>query len=142
MSSKPPATLKRSGRSRKQTAVEGVPSERLPDWTNEELFVFGNGPLHNQWLTREQVAARSRAQKHMRSLGSMTSFGPLDYAPTVKELPHPRYPYVMGKLCVLMDGSAWSPPQDRNKATAAGARPAPRRGSAGTAAAPTSTPPH
>lgn len=113
-SSRPPATLKRSGRSRKQTAVEDVPSEKLPDWTNDELFVFGNGPMQNQWLTRDQVAARSRAQKHMRSLGSTTSFGPLDYTPTVKELPNPKYPSVLGKLCVLTDDSSWTAPTNRH----------------------------
>lgn len=110
MAQKPPALKKRSGRSRKQTAVEGAPAERLPDWTNEELFVFGHGPLMNAWFTRSQVETRSNAQKRMRALGSTRSFGPLDYVATVKEVPHPLYPTVFGTLCVLMDTSPWSPP--------------------------------
>lgn len=110
MGQKSPALKKRAGRSRKQTAVEDAPTERLPDWTNEELYVFGHGPLMNAWFTRAQVETRSNAQKRMRSLGSTTSFGPLDYAATVKDVPHPQYPSVTGKLCVLIDTSPWSPP--------------------------------
>jgi hypothetical protein len=110
MGQKPPALKKRSGRSRKQTAVEGAPAERLPDWTNEELFVFGHGPLINGWFTRSQLVTWSKAQMRLRALGSSRSFGPLDYVATVKQIPHPMYPTVFGTLCVLMDTSHWSPP--------------------------------
>jgi hypothetical protein len=109
MAPKPPALKKKSGRSKRQTAVEDAPLETLPDWALQELFVFGTGPLEDQWLTRDQVAARTRAQKHMRSVGSTSSFGPLDYTQTAKQLPHPRYPAVVGTLCVLAPASAWSP---------------------------------
>lgn len=108
-SSKPPALKTRSGQSKKQTAVEDVPPAKSEDWQLEELFTFGSGPLHNQWLTKDQVQTRSTAQKRMRSLGSPSSFGPLDYVPTAKEIPHPQHPQILGTLCVLMDGSPWAP---------------------------------
>jgi hypothetical protein len=104
---KPPALKQRSGQSKKQTAIEDAPPPKQEEWELEELFTFGSGPLENQWLTKDQVQTRSTAQRRMRSLGSVSSYGPLDYAPTAKQVPHPVKPWILGTLCVMLPESKW-----------------------------------